>query len=286
MIYNFRPGSTLAATEYFPKTTAYLKAIEIFTRRYYTVFVRRNTVMNTIEINNLTKKYKDITAVNNLSFAAKQGELIALLGVNGAGKTTTVKMLSCLIKPTSGDASIMGFSITNEPEKVKEVINISPQESAIAPNLTVTENLEFTARIYGYSRSDCKKAVADIIERMSLQNVRNTKSKILSGGYARRLSIAMAVITKPKVLFLDEPTLGLDVIARRELWSIIEDVKQSGTVILTTHYMEEAEHLADRIAIMSHGCLKALGTAAQLKVQSGAETLEDAFIKTASSADR
>lgn len=229
--------------------------------------------MNTIEIEKLTKKYADVTAVNELSLEAEQGELIALLGVNGAGKTTTVKMLSCLIRPTSGDARLMGFSIKNEPEKVKELINISPQESAVAPNLTVYENLKLISRIY-------REAGDDIIERLSLYSVRDKKAKTLSGGYLRRLSIAMAVITRPKILFLDEPTLGLDVIARRELWDVIKNIKQTGTVVLTTHYMEEAEQLADRIAIMSEGCLRSFGSAEWLKNETNAKTLEEAFVKT------
>lgn len=236
--------------------------------------------MNTIEIERLTKKYADVTAVNELSFEAEQGELIALLGVNGAGKTTTVKMLSCLIRPTSGDARLMGFSIKNESEKVKELINISPQESAVAPNLTVYENLKLISRIYGADAERCKREAGDIMERLSLYSVRDKKAKILSGGYLRRLSIAMAVITRPQILFLDEPTLGLDVIARRELWDVIKNIKQTGTVVLTTHYMEEAEQLADRIAIMSEGCLRSFGSAEWLKNETNTKTLEEAFVKT------
>ena len=239
--------------------------------------------MNAIEIHELTKQYKDKTAVDRLTLDIKQGELFALLGVNGAGKTTTVKMLSCLIKPTSGDARIMGYSITKEPEKVKQIINVSPQESAAALNLTVRENLEFIAQIYGYSAVEAKKAALDIIEEMSLES--SSKAKILSGGYMRRLSIAMSVITKPQILFLDEPTLGLDVLARRELWGVIERLKEKTTVILTTHYMEEAEQLADRIAIISSGRLRASGSAEQLKAESGTNTLEDAFVKIASAQD-
>lgn len=239
--------------------------------------------MNTIEVSRLTKKFADVTAVNDLSFEAEQGELIALLGVNGAGKTTTVKMLSCLIKPTSGDARLMGFSIKNEPERVKEIINLSPQESAVAPNLTVYENLKLISRIYGADARRSKEEADDITERLSLYSVRNKKAKILSGGYMRRLSIAMAVITKPKILFLDEPTLGLDVIARRELWGVIRDIKQTGTVVLTTHYMEEAEQLADRIAVMSEGCLRSFGSAEELKRETNTKTLEEAFVKTVSS---
>ena len=241
--------------------------------------------MNAIEIHELTKQYKDKTAVDRLTLDIKQGELFTLLGVNGAGKTTTVKMLSCLIKPTSGDARIMGYSITKEPEKVKQIINVSPQESAAALNLTVRENLEFIAQIYGYSAVEAKKAALDIIEEMSLESVSSSKAKILSGGYMRRLSIAMSVITKPQILFLDEPTLGLDVLARRELWGVIERLKEKTAVILTTHYMEEAEQLADKIAIISSGRLRASGSAEQLKAESGTNTLEDAFVKIASAQD-
>ncbi len=235
--------------------------------------------MSAITINNLTKKYKDKTAVADLSFEIKEGELFALLGINGAGKSTTVKMLSCLIKPTSGDAMILGSSIVNEPHKVKSMLNVSPQESAAAPNLTVKENLEFIAQIYGKNKQEAREAAKSIMERLSLTSMQKQKAKTLSGGYLRRLSIAMAVITEPKILFLDEPTLGLDVIARRELWELIRKLKENTTIILTTHYMEEAEGLADRIGIIANGRLKAVGTAEELKRQCNTDSFEDAFVK-------
>lgn len=238
--------------------------------------------MDAVKIEGLTKKYGDKTVVNGLSLDIKQGELLALLGVNGAGKTTTIKMLSGILAPDGGDASVMGHSILRELSQVKSVINVSPQETAVAPNLTVRENLELIAGIYGAGKAACKRAAEDMMEEFSMTDVAKQRAKTLSGGWQRRLSIAMALITKPEVLFLDEPTLGLDVLARRELWQEIEKLKGRVTVILTTHYMEEAEKLADRIAVMNSGRLCALGTAAQLMELSGKDNFEDAFVELAS----
>ena len=235
--------------------------------------------MNAIEIHELTKQYKDKTAVDRLTLDIKQGELFALLGVNGAGKTTTVKMLSCLIKPTSGDARIMGYSITKEPEKVKQIINVSPQETAVAPKLTVRENLELISEIYGFKREDAKSSCDRIIKELSLSEVENKKARVLSGGYQRKLSIAMALITEPEILFLDEPTLGLDVIARRELWNFINSLKGKMTIILTTHYLEEAENLSDKVAVMSGGKIVESSTPDEIKNFAGTDSFEDAFIK-------
>lgn len=235
--------------------------------------------MNSIETINLMKKYKDNIAVNNLNLKIKEGELFSLLGVNGAGKTTTIKMLSCLIKPSSGDAILLGDSIVNNPLKVKEKINVSPQETAIAPNLTVKENLETIAMIYGSTKKEAEKKAENMIERFELAEIRKSKAKTLSGGYQRRLSIAMALISDPKILFLDEPTLGLDVIARRELWDIIIKLKGIVTIILTTHYLEEAEAISDRIGIMANGNLKAIGTVNELILKENTSNFEDAFIK-------
>ena len=197
--------------------------------------------MTAIQASALTKKYKDLTAVNALDLAIDEGELFALLGVNGAGKSTLIKMLSCLAKPTSGDARIFGHSIITEAHEVKKLINVSPQETAVAPNLSVRENLEFIAGIYG-AKNPWESASREI-EEMGLSSVAGKKAKTLSGGWQRRLSIAMALISEPKLLFLDEPTLGLDVIARRELWNVIRKLRSRTTVILTTHYLEEAESL-------------------------------------------
>lgn len=236
--------------------------------------------MDAIKINNLTKKYDDIVAVNNLNLEINEGELFSLLGVNGAGKTTIIKMLTCLIRPTSGDAFILGKSIVKNSDEVKQVINVSPQETAIALNLSVRENLEFIAGIY--QLKDIKKEVDKIIKQFSLEPVKNRIARNLSGGYQRRLSIAMAVLTEPKVLFLDEPTLGLDVLARRELWQIIEKLKDKTTIILTTHYMEEAYKLSDRIGIIANGQLIEVGTSKELIKKAHAKNFEDAFVNLAS----
>jgi len=237
--------------------------------------------MIAIETKNLTKRYKETLAVNNLNLSINKGELFSLLGVNGAGKTTTIKMLSCLIRPTSGDAILLGNSILNNPIKVKEIINVSPQETAIAPNLTVRENLEFIAGIFGFSKKESKKRADDMINSFNLEEVAKKKASTLSGGWQRHLSIAMALITEPKILFLDEPTLGLDVLARRELWALIKGMKDKVTIILTTHYLEEAINLSTRIGIMVDGEIKAIGTSQELIEQTNSKTFEDAFVSIA-----
>ena len=234
--------------------------------------------MQAIEITELVKRYKDITAVDNLNLQIRQGELFSLLGVNGAGKTTTIKLLSCLTKPTGGDAAICGHSITKEPEQVKRLIGVSPQETAVAPNLTVKENLELICGIHGFSGGKTKKKIQELSDQFDLDAVLKRKAGKLSGGWQRRVSIAMALISEPQILFLDEPTLGLDVIARHDLWDAIRALKGRVTIILTTHYMEEAEALSDRIGIMKNGRLLAMGTAAQLKAQAGTDDFETAFI--------
>ena len=240
--------------------------------------------MNAIETHGLTKKYKDITAVNGLELEVRQGELFALLGVNGAGKTTTIKMLSGLTRPTEGDALLLGKSVVKEPEAVKRLIAVSPQETAVAPKLTVAENLALMAQISGADRQEAAKRVEEFCDKLGLGEVRRKAAGKLSGGWQRRLSIAMALILEPKILFLDEPTLGLDVLARAELWDLIRSLKGEMTVILTTHYMEEAEALSDRIGVMGKGRLLTVGTAAELKEAVGAATLEEAFIHLAKEA--
>lgn len=237
--------------------------------------------MSAIVTKNLTKKYKDKIAVNSINLSINDGEMYALLGVNGAGKSATIKMLSCLIKPTSGDALLNGNSIVSDSEKVKRIINVSPQETAVAPNLTVRENLELMARIYGFGNEDAVSKAQKMIEDFELGDIAKSKAKTLSGGWQRRLSIAMALISDPEILFLDEPTLGLDVLARRELWNKIGSLKGKITIILTTHYLEEAESLSDRIGIMVKGNLIAEGTAEELKQSVNANTFEDAFVKIA-----
>ena len=241
--------------------------------------------MNAIRIENLTKKYKDVLAVDSLSLAIGEGELFSLLGVNGAGKTTTIKMLSCLTSPTGGDAFLLGNSIKSEPSKVKQLIAVSPQETAIAPGLSVRENLELICGVHGFDKTKSAKKIKELTELLSLGEVSGRKAGKLSGGWQRRLSIAMALISEPRILFLDEPTLGLDVIARSELWDIIRSLKGKITVILTTHYMEEAEALSDRIAIMKGGRLLVCDTAEKIKESVGTDSFEQAFIKVVRGAE-
>ncbi len=235
--------------------------------------------MIAIKTDKLTKKYKDKYAVNEIDLNIKQGELFALLGVNGAGKTTTIKMLSGLILPTSGDILIEGMDMKKDMFKIKEILNVSPQETAIAPNLTVKENLEFMAGVYQIDNKNEK--IEELVKNFKLDEVLNKKAKTLSGGWQRKVSIAISLINDPKILFLDEPTLGLDVIARKELWKIITSLKGKKTIILTTHYMEEAESLSDRIGIMSNGKLVDVGTAKELIKKTKTTSFEDAFISIA-----
>ncbi|MBE6818656.1 MAG: ABC transporter ATP-binding protein [Ruminococcaceae bacterium] len=235
--------------------------------------------MLAIETKELVKKFKDVTAVGGINLQVKEGELFALLGTNGAGKTTTIKMLSSLIVPTCGEIEILGMDIVKDRQKIREIINVSPQETAIAPNLSVKENLEFMANVYQIPNREAK--IEELVTLFHLEEVLGKKAKTLSGGWQRKVSIAIALINEPKILFLDEPTLGLDVIARKELWTVIESLKGRITVILTTHYMEEAESLSERIGIMAHGKLVAVGTAEQLKQSAGKSTLEDAFVELA-----
>ncbi len=237
--------------------------------------------MYAIKTEGLTKRYKGLTAVDGLDLCVEQGELFALLGVNGAGKTTTVKMLSCLTRPTCGDALLKGMSIVSDPGAVKGVIGVSPQETAIAPGLTAKENLTLMCGVHGFSREKRENKIRELSGRLDLDGILEKRAGKLSGGWQRRLSIAMALISEPEILFLDEPTLGLDVLARAELWDAIRMLKGRITVILTTHYMEEAEALSDRIGIMKGGRLLALGTADELKGRTGKGTLEEAFIAIA-----
>ncbi len=240
--------------------------------------------MTAVQTKSLTKKYKEKTAVDALDLTVEEGELFALLGVNGAGKTTTIRMLTCLSKPTAGEAYICGHNTLTESTAVKALVGISPQDTAVAENLTVRENLELSAKIYGFSKEKTKRRVEEMTKLFNLTDVLDSRAKTLSGGWKRKASIAMALISEPKVLFLDEPTLGLDVLARRELWSAVESLKGKITVILTTHYMEEAEQLSDRIAIMTGGKIRAIGTLKELERISGETGLENAFVKIAENA--
>lgn len=233
--------------------------------------------MNAIEILGLTKEYRGRRVVDALELSVPTGELFALLGVNGAGKSTTIKMLSCLVVPTEGDGLLMGRSIRTDSRRAKEVLAVSPQETAIASSLTVRENMELMAGIYGRSKGQVDQVTA----QLGLKQWAKQRAKTLSGGWQRRLSIAMALVSQPEVLFLDEPTLGLDVLARRELWGVIRELKGHTTIILTTHYLEEAESLADRVGIMNQGRLRAVGTPEELKTLAGCVSFEDAFVALA-----
>ncbi len=237
--------------------------------------------MPAIETQNLTKRFGELTAVRELRLTVEEGELFSLLGVNGAGKTTTIKMLSTLLKPTSGDALIFGRRLSDEAASIKPLIAVSPQDTAVAPNLTVRENLELMAGLYGSSRREAKQRAQQVIGEFHMEQVAAKRAKTLSGGWQRRLSIAMALISRPRLLFLDEPTLGLDVLARRELWELIGALKGKITIILTTHYMEEAEHLSDRIGIMANGSLRTVGTARELLRQAETDDFEEAFVRLA-----
>ena len=235
--------------------------------------------MDAIRIEGLTKKYKDIVAVDNLNLSVHKGELFSLLGVNGAGKTTTIKMLSCLTQPTSGDAFLNGKSISKDTAAVKSLIAVSPQETAIAPGLSVQENLELMCGVHAFTKEKQNAKISELTELLGLESVSKKKAGKLSGGWQRRLSIAMALISEPEILFLDEPTLGLDVLARSDLWDLIRSLKGKVTIILTTHYMEEAEALSDRIAIMKDGKLLVCDTADKIKETAGTDNFEQAFIR-------
>lgn len=234
--------------------------------------------MYSIETLSLTKKYKDVTAVDGLDLKVRSGEIFSLLGVNGAGKTTAIRMLSCLTEPTSGTATVGGADLLRESERIKRMIGISPQETAVAPGLSTRENLELIAGVYGFGKEKTEEKICELSKTFGLDSVLGKRAGKLSGGWQRRLSIAMALIGEPKILFLDEPTLGLDVIARSELWDVIRSLKGRATVILTTHYMEEAEALSDRIGIMKSGKLLTVGTASEIMEKTGKTRFEEAFI--------
>ena len=235
--------------------------------------------MYAIRTANLTKRYKDTVAVDQLNLQVKKGELFSLLGVNGAGKTTTIKMLSCLAQPTGGDAFLNGKSICKDTAAVKSLIAVSPQETAVASGLSVRENLELMCGVHGFTKDKQNAKIAELTKLLGLESVIKKKAGKLSGGWQRRLSIAMALISEPEILFLDEPTLGLDVLARSDLWDLIHSLKGKVTIILTTHYMEEAETLSDRIAIMKDGKLLVCDTADKIKETAGTDTFEQAFIR-------
>lgn len=235
--------------------------------------------MDAIRIEGLTKRYKDVVAVDGLTLSVRKGELLSLLGVNGAGKTTTIKMLSCLTRPTEGDAFLNGNSIVTHPLEVKSVIAVSPQETAVAPGLSVRENLALMCGVYGFSKEKREEKIAELTALLGLEPLLDKKAGKLSGGWQRRLSIAMALVSEPQILFLDEPTLGLDVLARSDLWDIIRSLKGGVTIVLTTHYMEEAEALSDRVAIMKAGKLLLCDTVDAIKEKAETDNFEQAFIR-------
>ena len=242
--------------------------------------------MEAIKAVNIVKQYKEVRALDALSLSVEEGELFSLLGVNGAGKSTLVKILSCLLSPTSGEGYILGRSVISESDEVKKNIAVSPQESAVAPMLTVRENLELIAGVHGFSKEKRAEKISELCELLSLSEVIDRRSGKLSGGYQRRLSVAMALVSEPKVLFLDEPTLGMDVLARAELWEVIRALRGRVTVVLTTHYMEEAEALSDRIGIMNKGRLITVDTPDNIKASVGAGSVEEAFIKIVKGAEK
>lgn len=232
--------------------------------------------MNAIELTNIVKKYKDKTVVNNINLNIKEGELFSLLGTNGAGKTTTIKMISTLIKQNSGTIKVLGYDTIKDYKIIRKKINVSPQETAVAMNLTVYENLDFMANVYQIENK--KDKIDNLIKTFKLEEVLKQKAKTLSGGYMRKLSIAISLINDPKILFLDEPTLGLDVLSRKELWNTINTLKGKITIILTTHYMEEAESLSDRVAIMNKGNIIEIGTPKEIISKTKTKNMEDAFV--------
>lgn len=254
-------------------TSSFLFAMIVITNKKWRIIQ-----MQAIKIIGLVKQYKDLTAVDKLHLEIQQGELFSLLGVNGAGKTTTIKMLTCLTKPFGGEAFVGGYSITKEPKQVKRIIGVSPQETAVAWNLSVKENLELICGIHGFSKEKTSAKVRELSRQFTLDAVLQRKAGKLSGGWQRRVSIAMALISEPQILFLDEPTIGLDVIARHELWEVIRSLQGNVTIILTTHYMEEAEALSDRIGIMKSGRLLAVGTVEELNRTAGTNNFETAFV--------
>lgn len=231
-----------------------------------------------IELQGLSKRYKEKVAVSKVTLTINKGELFGLLGVNGAGKTTVINMITGITKPTSGDALVLGHSLSKELPSIRKLIAVSPQETSIARNLTVRENLLLMARIHGFSKEESVEKTDALISQFSLQPYEHQRGKNLSGGWQRKLSIAMALIADPQILFLDEPTLGLDIISRQELWAMIKKLRETTTIVLTTHYLEEAENLCDRICIMKDGEVKALGTVDELLTTSSKENFEDAFV--------
>lgn len=235
---------------------------------------------NGIVIENLTKKYGDVTAVDGLSLQVEEGQLFGLLGPNGSGKTTILKVLCGLLEPTAGSAYVGGYDVQKSNGKVKELIGVCPQETAVYASLTGRENVELFGSLHGMPQQELKKSTDDLLERLGLQNDAKRRVGTYSEGMKRRISLAMAIVHSPEIAFLDEPSVGMDPQTRRVVWEFIRQLKRQGkTVILTTHYMEEAEELCDTVGIIDHGKLIALGAPGQLKEKFAAKDLEDVFIQ-------
>lgn len=218
-----------------------------------------------LEAQHLVKKFNDFTAVDDVSFAIEEGEVFSLLGPNGAGKTTTISMLSCLLAPTQGDAVIGGHSVDKEPMAVKKVIGVVPQDIALYEDLSALENLMFWGRMYGMGGAALKQRVAEVLEEVGLADKAKQRVKTYSGGMKRRINIAVGLLHKPRLLFMDEPTVGIDPQSRRNILDSVKALNQQGmTVLYTTHYMEEAQELSNRVGIIDHGKLIALGTQKEL----------------------
>jgi len=233
-----------------------------------------------IVIDNLIKKFEDVTAVDGLSLKVEKGELFGLLGPNGAGKTTTINVLCGLLEPTSGSISVASYDVRKELEKVKELIGVCPQETAVFPYLTGRENVELFGNLHTMPKEKLRKNTDELLEKMSLMEDAKRRVGKYSGGMKRRINLIMALVHNPEIAFLDEPTVAMDPQSRHTVWDFIRDLKKQGkTVILTTHYMEEAEELCDRVGIIDHGKLIALGSPEQLKKKFGAKNLEEVFIQ-------
>jgi len=234
-----------------------------------------------IQVKNLVRKFGDFVAVDDISFEVKKGEVFAFLGPNGAGKTTTIKMLTTLLHPTSGEIDINGFSPTSEKDNVRHSFGIVFQDPSLDDELTAYENMEFHSVLYGVSSSIRKQRIPELMKLVELWDRKDSLVKTFSGGMKRRLEIARGLIHHPKILFLDEPTIGLDPQTRNFLWKYILKLnkKENMTIFLTTHYMEEAEKMADRVAIIDHGKILSVGTLNELKKQTASKSLEQAFLK-------
>ena len=244
--------------------------------------------MSIIEVKNLTKKFGDFTAVNNISFSVEKGEIFAFLGPNGAGKTTTIKMLTTLLDPTGGEVKINNFSLKNERDSVRRSFGIVFQDPSLDDDLTAYENMEFHAILYGEEKSIRTKRIEELLNLVDLWDRRKDLVKNFSGGMKRRLEIARSLIHTPKIIFLDEPTVGLDPQTRNHIWSYVVNLskKEGVTVFLTTHYMEEADKMADRVVVIDHGKIIGTGTPEELKTATSTTSLEEAFLKLTGDAIR